>query len=233
MKFTFLFKALLCSAKTPQCMSDCCQRYAKQICHCCCRNRIGYIVRTYNPQCNMRNHIVFMHQIITSAAIFIPCNICSTVIISFSCGCNSKRRNFCFHSCNQTGKPLNIALYYKISALVKLFHKQSKRISDIIKITEEVQMLRFYIKYNLMARMKLKKTICIFTWFHNKIIRMPCAWIAVNRFKNRTDGDCRVHSRLNQNHRKHGRSCCLAMCSGNTDRFLILKHQLSKEFRPV
>ena len=106
----------------------------------------------------------------------------------------------------------------------------AERMTDIINVLEEIQMICIHVQDNADFREKAQKTICIFACFCDKSFRFTYTDISADCRKNPTNTDGRIAVTCKKNMRYH--RCCssFSMCSGNCDRCVVISHDLSKKF---
>ena len=64
--------------------------------------------------------------------------------------------------------------------------------SDVFKILEEVQMIFLNIEDDTDLRIKMKETVCIFTGFCDKSLRLSNADVTTDCLENTADRNCRI-----------------------------------------
>ena len=223
--FTFVFKTAVCSVEGSKTCLDRLRRNTKNIGNCDCRKCVIYVVLTANCKNEMCNILSVFYDIERGIALFVISNI----------GCTVIQGSFFAKSDNTTGKIggdlfnfINISVDDESSVFRKKLSKKVERITDIVQVFKKVQVIRIHIQNNTDFREKVQETVGIFACFRNKKVRSADTDIAFDRFQDTADRDCRIQVCCKSNMRKHRGCGCLTVCTGYSNRCLIVSHKLTE-----
>ena len=168
-----------------------------------------------------------MYKRVTAASRIVKCNICGRVITGRSTSHSNYRTLgiFCYICII-----INIAVDHKQSVRRKKRSISAERVAYIIDILEEIEVVLLHVQYDTDCWAEREKTVGVFTCFCNKIGRMPYPQITSDGMKHTADRYGRIEPGRKKYLGKHGSRCRLAVCSGNSDSYLIVKHNLAEKF---
>ena len=112
----------------------------------------------------------------------------------------------------------------------KKFCKTTERMTNVINILKEIQMVSIHVQDNTDLRKKAQEAVCIFTGFCDKCFRFANPDITADSRKDTADTDRRITVSCKKNMRYHRGCGSFSMSSGNSDRCIIISHDLSEKF---